>query len=137
VDPPIRPESSRLGVPSPSIGARTKNPGWGSHAFLHVEDGRVRRVVEEPLPGETYLSPGFVDAHVHIESSLLVPSEFARAAVVHETKATVSHPHEIATPDAIQFSRSAIMRTAVTAFRPCEGRKTNRPPVGLKALATT
>ena len=43
----------------------------------------------------TYLLPGFVDAHVHVESSMLVPSEFARAAVVHGTVATVSDPHEI------------------------------------------
>jgi len=46
-----------------------------------------------PLP---YILPGFVDAHVHIESSLLIPSEFARLAVVHGTVATVSDPHEIA-----------------------------------------
>ena len=56
--------------------------------------------VHELLPGETipdiYISPGFVDAHVHIESSMLVPSEFARLAVVHGTVATVSDPHEIA-----------------------------------------
>ena len=44
----------------------------------------------------TYLLPGFVDAHVHVESSMLVPSEFARAAVLHGTVATVSDPHEIA-----------------------------------------
>ena len=43
-----------------------------------------------------YILPGFVDAHVHIESSLLIPSEFARLAVVHGTVATVSDPHEIA-----------------------------------------
>ena len=43
----------------------------------------------------TFLLPGFIDAHVHIESSMLVPSEFARAAVVHGTVATVSDPHEI------------------------------------------
>jgi adenine deaminase len=43
-----------------------------------------------------YILPGFVDAHVHIESSMLVPSEFARLAVVHGTVATVSDPHEIA-----------------------------------------
>ena len=39
--------------------------------------------------------PGFIDAHVHIESSMLVPSEFARQAVVHGTVSTVSDPHEI------------------------------------------
>jgi adenine deaminase len=49
---------------------------------------------DEPVSG--YLLPGFVDAHVHIESSMLVPSEFARMAVVHGSVATVSDPHEIA-----------------------------------------
>jgi adenine deaminase len=43
-----------------------------------------------------YILPGFIDAHVHIESSMLIPSEFARLAVVHGTVATVSDPHEIA-----------------------------------------
>jgi adenine deaminase len=49
---------------------------------------------EDPLL--PFLLPGFIDAHVHIESSMLVPSEFARLAVVHGTVATVSDPHEIA-----------------------------------------
>lgn len=44
---------------------------------------------------DQYILPGFVDAHVHIESSMLVPTEFARLAVVHGTVATVSDPHEI------------------------------------------
>ncbi len=59
--------------------------------------GRIVRVV--PTPGRRYtrqIAPGFVDAHIHIESSLLPPSEFARLAVVHGTVATVSDPHEIA-----------------------------------------
>jgi adenine deaminase len=43
-----------------------------------------------------FILPGFIDAHVHIESSMLVPSEFARLAVVHGTVATISDPHEIA-----------------------------------------
>ncbi|MCO6498303.1 MAG: adenine deaminase [Chitinophagaceae bacterium] len=43
-----------------------------------------------------YLLPGFIDAHVHVESSMLVPSEFARLAVVHGTVGTISDPHEIA-----------------------------------------
>ncbi len=51
----------------------------------------------EALPADTgFILPGFVDAHVHIESSMLPPSEFARMAVVHGTVATVSDPHEIA-----------------------------------------
>lgn len=47
-------------------------------------------------PSLPFILPGFIDAHVHIESSMLVPSEFARLAVVHGTVATVSDPHEIA-----------------------------------------
>jgi len=61
------------------------------------ENGRIVRIT--PTPGKRYdtqISPGFVDAHIHIESSLLPPSEFARMAVVHGTVATVSDPHEIA-----------------------------------------
>ncbi len=49
-----------------------------------------------PLITHNYILPGFIDSHVHIESSMLVPSEFARLAVVHGTVATVSDPHEIA-----------------------------------------
>ena len=54
----------------------------------------------EPLAEENpeygYLLPGFVDAHIHIESSMLTPVEFSRLAVLHGTVATVSDPHEIA-----------------------------------------
>lgn len=65
---------------------------------LTIENGIITDIElsGEPDPAQPYLLPGFVDAHVHIESSLLVPSEFARMAVVHGTVATVSDPHEIA-----------------------------------------
>src|SRR4051812_45923492 len=62
-----------------------------------VADGRIVAVRE--LPGQTldrYVLPGFLDAHVHVESSMMVPSEFARFAVVHGTVGSVSDPHEIA-----------------------------------------
>jgi adenine deaminase len=80
-------------------------------AVVTIESGRIQSITPlsttvpadaaEPapvlLPDNTpYILPGFVDAHVHIESSLLIPSEFARMAVVHGTVATVSDPHEIA-----------------------------------------
>ena len=57
---------------------------------------KVEKTGHKPDPGLPYLMPGFVDAHVHIESSMLIPSEFARIAVTHGTVATVSDPHEIA-----------------------------------------
>ncbi|MCF6308473.1 MAG: adenine deaminase [Flavobacteriaceae bacterium] len=61
-----------------------------------VENGKIKSVVEKNHKVETYILPGFVDAHIHIESSMLVPSEFAKLAVTHGTVATVSDPHEIA-----------------------------------------
>ena len=48
------------------------------------------------LPSAPFIIPGFIDSHVHIESSMLVPAEFAKLAVVHGTVATISDPHEIA-----------------------------------------
>ena len=64
---------------------------------LTVEKGLILSIQEIPnKEGLPYLMPGFIDAHVHVESSMLVPSEFARLAVVHGTVATISDPHEIA-----------------------------------------
>jgi adenine deaminase len=68
------------------------------HARLVVRGGRIHEFhdIRGEQPGSPYILPGFIDAHVHIESSMLVPTEFARMAVVHGTVATVSDPHEIA-----------------------------------------
>ncbi|WP_046757377.1 adenine deaminase [Kordia jejudonensis] len=63
---------------------------------IHVENGKIVNILEKEHNIENYIIPGFVDAHIHIESSMLVPSEFARLAVLHGTVATVSDPHEIA-----------------------------------------
>jgi adenine deaminase len=65
-------------------------------AEVTVLEGRVTAVREVAGPVEGYLLPGFIDAHVHVESSMLIPSEFARLAVTHGTVATISDPHEIA-----------------------------------------
>ncbi|WP_100315301.1 adenine deaminase [Thermoflavifilum aggregans] len=63
---------------------------------LDIEQGRIARIREDNTIYGQYICPGFIDAHVHVESSLLTPAEFARLAVVHGTVATVSDPHEIA-----------------------------------------
>ena len=63
---------------------------------VEVENGKIKAVRKSNHSIENYILPGFVDAHIHIESSMLVPSEFAKIAVVHGTVATVSDPHEIA-----------------------------------------
>jgi adenine deaminase len=63
---------------------------------IDVREGRIARITRGNKNCDTFILPGFVDSHVHIESSMLVPSEFARLAVVHGTVAAVSDPHEIA-----------------------------------------
>ena len=71
------------------------------HGRIEIVNGKVNTI--EPIsitghinPQLPFVLPGFIDAHVHIESSMLIPAEFARLAVVHGTVATVSDPHEIA-----------------------------------------
>ncbi len=63
---------------------------------IEIEEGRIKSIEASAGESDRFILPGFVDAHVHIESSMLVPSEFARLAVRHGTVATVSDPHEIA-----------------------------------------
>jgi adenine deaminase len=63
---------------------------------ITITNGKITAIVPAQHDVNHYILPGFVDAHIHIESSMLVPSEFARIAVKHGTVATVSDPHEIA-----------------------------------------
>ncbi len=63
---------------------------------ITIQKDTISHVVEQDHDIEHYILPGFIDAHIHIESSMLVPSEFAKIAVTHGTVATVSDPHEIA-----------------------------------------
>jgi adenine deaminase len=65
-------------------------------ATVWVEQGRIDQIVPNEEVYDQYLLPGFIDAHVHVESAMLIPSEFARLAVVHGTVSTISDPHEIA-----------------------------------------
>ncbi len=81
-------------------------PGW-----VGIEHGKIALVEEASeidVNSESmlYMLPGLVDAHIHIESSMLSPSRFAEIAVKHGTVATVSDPHEIANVlgrDGIQY----------------------------------
>jgi adenine deaminase len=63
---------------------------------LFINGGKIERIVETNEPQQNFILPGFIDAHIHIESSMLVPYEFAKIALKHGTVATISDPHEIA-----------------------------------------
>ncbi|WMX13961.1 MULTISPECIES: adenine deaminase [unclassified Aureispira] len=65
-------------------------------AKIELKDKKIAQITPINESVEGYAIPGFVDAHVHIESSMLIPSEFARLAVIHGSVGTVSDPHEIA-----------------------------------------
>jgi adenine deaminase len=61
-----------------------------------ISNGKIESIREDESAQYQFILPGLIDAHIHIESSMLIPSEFARLAVIHGTVATVSDPHEIA-----------------------------------------
>ncbi len=86
---------------------------------ISIEEGFIKSIErisndEKELP---YIMPGFIDAHVHIESSMLVPSEFAKLAVVHGTVATVSDPHEIANVCGIEGVEFMIENGSTVPFK--------------------
>lgn len=96
-----------------------------TRAALTIYAGRIQQVEfleEDSAAGsEPFICPGFIDAHVHIESSMLVPSEFARLAVVHGTVATVSDPHEIANVCGLEGVNYMIANGQQVPFHFCFG----------------
>lgn len=91
-------------------------------AVITIEDGIIREVTPATteVPAQ-YILPGFIDAHVHIESSMLVPSEFARLAVPHGTVATISDPHEIANVLGVKGVEYMLNNAKQVPFKFCFG----------------
>ena len=92
-------------------------------AEVRVEEGTITAITELDSDDgvDGYLTPGFVDAHVHVESSMLVPTEFARAAVVHGTVASVSDPHEIGNVLGAEGVRYMLDNAVLSPFKFCFG----------------
>lgn len=63
---------------------------------IYISNGKITEIVREYVEYDTFIIPGFIDSHIHIESSMLSPSEFARIAVSHGTISCVADAHEIA-----------------------------------------
>lgn len=91
-------------------------------AVITITDGLISHIAPagKAVP-QQYILPGFVDAHVHVESSMLVPSEFARLAVPHGTVATISDPHEIANVLGVKGVEYMLDNAGQVPFKFCFG----------------
>ncbi|WP_221393200.1 adenine deaminase [Dyadobacter sp. NIV53] len=90
---------------------------------ISIQEQLISRIeiIGAENPALSYILPGFVDAHVHIESSMLTPVQFARLAVVHGTVATVSDPHEIANVNGVAGVEFMIEDSRRVPFKFCFG----------------
>lgn len=86
-------------------------------AEITIDNGIITAIRELDTAPEKYIMPGFVDAHIHIESSMLVPASFARVAVLHGTVATVSDPHEIANVCGMEGVQYMIDNSKLSPFK--------------------
>ncbi|QEH40681.1 adenine deaminase [Chitinophaga sp. XS-30] len=102
-------------------------------AVVTVADGRITNIAPAgaAVP-QQYILPGFTDAHVHVESSMLVPSEFARLAVCHGTVATISDPHEIANVLGVKGVEYMLDNAAQVPFKCCFGAPSCVPATGFE-----
>jgi adenine deaminase len=87
---------------------------------IEIVGGKINKITtiqNDEKANENYILPGFVDAHVHVESSLLSPAQFARLSVVHGTIGTVSDPHEIANVLGIKGIEYMLQNAAKVPFK--------------------
>ncbi len=106
-------------------------------AEVEVTNGKITSIKETDNAADQYLIPGFVDAHIHIESSMLVPTAFAQMAVVHGTVATVSDPHEIANVNGREGVQYMIDNSKQTPFKFFFGAPSCVPATGFETAGAT
>jgi adenine deaminase len=86
-------------------------------AQITIKENKIQKITPIKQECDTYILPGFIDAHIHIESSMLPPSSFAKLAIQHGTVATVSDPHEIANVLGIKGVEYMIANAQETPFK--------------------
>ena len=86
-------------------------------SLIEIVDGKISAITPIDEKCQNYILPGFIDSHIHIESSMLTPSEFARIAVLHGTVATLSDPHEIANVLGIKGVEFMLKNATKTPFK--------------------
>ena len=102
-----------------------------------IQNGKIAKIEEKTHDVNHFILPGFVDAHIHIESSMLVPSEFARIAVKHGTVATVSDPHEIANVLGVEGVEFMIQNGKKVPFKFNFGAPSCVPATGFESAGAT
>jgi len=91
-------------------------------ARISVVDGKIASIDRTSNPADAkFIMPGFVDSHIHVESSMLLPGEFAKVTVNHGTVATVSDPHEIANVCGLDGVEFMLRNASQTKFKFCFG----------------
>lgn len=105
--------------------------------IIKVKNGKITSITETQNADDQYILPGLIDAHIHIESSMLIPSEFARLAVVHGTVATVSDPHEIANVLGIDGVKYMIRNGKKVPFKFYFGASSCVPATGFETAGAT
>ena len=108
-------------------------------AKIVIENGKISNITaaETHEVDAGFLLPGFIDAHVHIESSMLPPTEFARMAVVHGTVATVSDPHEIANVLGVKGVEYMLENATKSPLKFCFGAPSCVPATGFETAGAT
>ena len=109
------------------------------YGTIEIEAGIIQKISYESdlKPTSPYLLPGFIDAHVHVESSMLTPVQFARLAVVHGTVSTVSDPHEIGNVLGKAGVEYMIKNARQTPFKFCFGAPPCVPATSFETAGAT
>lgn len=106
---------------------------------ITIENRRIQQIkyTDAERAGEKYILPGLIDAHIHVESSMLTPAQFARLAVVHGTIGTVSDPHEIANVLGVEGVRYMIEDGRKVPFKFCFGAPSCVPATTFETAGAT